>query len=98
MSKKKQVRKRSDEADEIRKAERKLAEALADVEAARAVVAKRERKLSALMTKHGITGEAESIPANTGIDQVSPIEAVPMDEDGTSEEDVTQDALQSEPA
>ncbi len=52
MSRKNGAKKDRQRSDRIRKAERKLAEALAEVDEARAKVARRERKLSTLLARH----------------------------------------------
>ncbi len=85
MSKKNGANKDRQGADKIRKAERKLASALAEVDEARAKVARRERKLSALLLKYG--------PADGPSPDLAPI---PATEDAvhasSAEDEAEQDA------
>lgn len=78
-------------ASKIRKAERKLAEALSEVDEARAKVARRERKLSALLAKHRpVESDAQMADDEGQVDQAG--------EEGQADEDADDAVAASEPA
>lgn len=87
MGKKNDARKDRQRADTIRKAERKLAEALAEVDVARAKVARRERKLSALLLKYG--------PADGPSPDLAVIEA--LEDQGPEPSEAEDDGAENEP-
>lgn len=99
MAKKKSARKDRQPAGRIRKAERKLAEALAEVEEARANVARRERKLSALLLKHGpADGPSPDLEVLAAIEDQEP-EPTGTEDDAEDDEPVaTSDDERDEPA
>lgn len=80
--------KQSEEASKVRRAERKLAKALAEVEEARAKVAKRERKLSALLGERKPSLSTTEPMEDTGIqgDEVAPSDDEPDDADSEEPE------------
>lgn len=87
MSKKKDSRRAQQGADTIRQAERKLAAALTEVDEARAKVARRERKLSALLLKYG---PADGPPAD-------PAEVTEAADHEAAQPELENDAAEAEP-